>query len=220
MNIRVAAYAVVLAGLLSACRMDADSARNLEALWNAGSAYGVIGGSEARPSTAEINDACLLLRTRPHWRAALARTYQRYGVPAHLVLAFIQRESGFNAEARPAKKQLPGLPAFHPSDAYGYAQAKRETWEWYQQKTGHHHAQRNRFADAADFIGWYVQTNQARSKLSKWDIEQQYLAYHEGMGGYEAGSYRSKPWLMEVARETADQGRRYHSQMMRGCKVH
>lgn len=51
--------------------------------------------------------------------------------------------------------------------------------------------------------------------LSKWDGYRQYLAYHEGHGGYRRGTYRGKPWLMRVARKVDGRARRYHTQLSR-----
>lgn len=59
---------------------------------------------------------------------------------------------------------------------------------------------RNNFDDAIMFIGWYTAGTHKQLGISKWDTYNQYLAYHEGRGGYRRGSHRSKPWLMQVAR--------------------
>ena len=55
------------------------------------------------------------------------------------------------------------------------------------------------FDDSIDFIGWYTHGSQKRLKVSKWDAYGQYLAYHEGRGGYERKTYQGKPWLKNVA---------------------
>ncbi|HRY16401.1 MAG TPA: hypothetical protein P5330_11090, partial [Candidatus Competibacteraceae bacterium] len=43
----------------------------------------------------------------------------------------------------------------------------------------------------------------------------QYLAYHEGHGGFARGSYRKKPWLMKRAREAGQLAERYRIQLAR-----
>ena len=46
-----------------------------------------------------------------------------------------------------------------------------------------------------------------------YDAYRQYLAYHEGQRGYAKGSYRRKPWLMDVARKVAGTATRYQRQL-------
>ena len=53
--------------------------------------------------------------------------------------------------------------------------------------------------------------------LSKWDPKRMYLAYHEGRGGYSRGSYRSKPWIVEIAAKVGRQAREYGAQL-RQCE--
>ena len=43
-------------------------------------------------------------------------------------------------------------------------------------------ADRDDFNDAIDFIGWYNDQSSRRSKISKSDAYNLYLAYHEGQG--------------------------------------
>ena len=47
--------------------------------------------------------------------------------------------------------------------------------------------------------------------ISKQDAFRLYLAYHEGHGGYRKQSYRSKDWLIDVARKVDRQAQRYNS---------
>jgi hypothetical protein len=64
-------------------------------------------------------------------------------------------------------------------------------------------------------VGWRSY-NAAKSQklngISKWDAHNQYLAYHEGWGGFRNSSYRSKAWLMAVAGKVDQRSRRYASQ--------
>lgn len=63
------------------------------------------------------------------------------------------------------------------------------------------------------FIGWYTAGTQKQLGISKWDTYNQYLAYHEGRGGFSRGTYRSKPWLMQVARKVEQQSKIYGAQL-------
>lgn len=164
------------------------------------------------------DNACRMLADRPEWYRSVAHVVERWGVPIHLQLAFVHQESGFRATARPARKQLLGfVPTVLTSTAYGYAQAIDTTWQRYQEATGRNHAERADFADAVDFIGWYVTLTHRRLGIRKDDAYRQYLAYHEGQTGVELRTHRRKPWLQHVARRVASQAERYRTHL-RGCR--
>ncbi len=160
-----------------------------------------------------IEDACNILDTDSTWRAAFDNTYRKYGTPPHVVMAIIYQESRFVPDARPPKEKFLGIPTIRPSSAYGYAQALDPTWEWYQNKSGNNNADRDNFADAVDFIGWYIQTNYDRTGVSKWNAKDQYLAYHEGSGGYLNKSYNKKPWLIAVSDKVDKRAALYYKQL-------
>jgi hypothetical protein len=171
------------------------------------------GGVEKPPST--ILDACRMKTERPHWFKAMKRTEQKWGVPVSVQLATISRESSFVGDARPTRKEK-GLfftREVPRSSAYGYAQAIDGTWDWYIKETGERGADRDDFADASDFIGWYMNTNQQMNGVSTRDAYNQYLAYHEGKAGFARGSYHKKPWLPPVARDVQAWALRYEQQL-------
>lgn len=91
----------------------------------------------------------------------MARTEQQWGVPVSVQLATIARRSSFVHDAQPMKTK--GFWIFKRkvprSSALGYAQALDGTWDEYVEKTGRRRADRTDFADASDFIGWYMNTN-------------------------------------------------------------
>lgn len=157
---------------------------------------------EKQPSVALQNNACLLLEERPHWRRALKEVRKNWGVEPWYILAFLHQESRFNPTAMSTSK------------AYGYAQVKDESWDWYQEKIGHVKAKRDRFDDAVDFIGFYATKNVERNKVNLNDVKRQYLAYHEGMGGYERGTHKKKPWLLEVSDKVVDRAAFYQAQLI------
>ena len=109
------------------------------------------------------------------------------------------QESRFVDDAQPERDWFLGfIPLPRRSSAYGYAQAQDPVWGEYLEQTSRFSADRDDFADAIDFIGWYTDGSQKRLKLSKWDAYGQYLAYHEGRGGYSRGSYKKKPWHQNI----------------------
>ncbi len=85
--------------------------------------------------------------------------------------------------------------------------------------TGHRHAKRNDFRDASDFIGWYANQAHRKAGISKYNANALYLAYHEGIGGYQRGTYKSKPWLMNVSKKVESRASLYQTQLRR-CESH
>ncbi|PID66208.1 MAG: lytic transglycosylase [Gammaproteobacteria bacterium] len=162
-----------------------------------------------------IENACDILDTDDSWRQAFDSTYRKYGVPPHVVMAIIYQESRFVADARPPRQRFLGIPTTRPSTAYGYAQALDSTWDWYRDKSGNRGADRDNLVDAVDFIGWYIQSNYDRTNVSKWSAKDQYLAYHEGSGGYLKQSYENKPWLLAVSDKVARRAATYRRQLSR-----
>ncbi|MBO6764875.1 MAG: hypothetical protein JJ918_08020 [Maricaulis sp.] len=164
----------------------------------------------------QVTDACLILEDNRAWWRALQRTEQRWGIPPGVQMAILRRESSFNAHARPARNRLLGIiPTSRPSSAYGYAQALDGTWDWYRRDTGRRGADRDDFEDAVDFIGWYSSKSRQLSGVQPHQARELYLTYHEGHGGYNRGTYRSKGWLMNAANSVARDAASYQAQIDR-----
>ncbi|MEM9009696.1 MAG: lytic transglycosylase [Pseudomonadota bacterium] len=162
-----------------------------------------------------LSDACSIYDERPSWRRAVERTESAWGAPASIQLAIMWQESRFVADARPPRRRgfLGLFPGARRSSAYGYAQAIDGTWDWYRSDTGRRGADRDRFSDASDFIGWYMAKTTETNGVWMLDAYNQYLAYHEGHTGYRRGSYSSKSWLTDAARRVADQAAVYDLQL-------
>jgi hypothetical protein len=167
---------------------------------------------------ANPDDACLIFEEKADWYEAAKETETHWGVPIQVQLAIIRQESSFRHDAKPPRARFLGIPLWwRSSSAYGYAQVKDATWDWYRDKTGNGWASRDDFADASDFIGWYTDLSRRTLGISKWDAYNQYLAYHEGHGGWKRKSYEKKPWLIQVARRVDTDARNYGAQL-RGCR--
>lgn len=159
-------------------------------------------------------NACLLLAERPDFARALIASERKWGVPVHVQLSTIYQESSFRGDARPPRGTLLGIiPWKRASSAYGYAQAVDGTWEEYQEKEGGRWSRRDRIDDAADFMGWYMHNTAQSMGISKQDAASQYLAFHEGRTGYRRGSYKAKPWLIDVSRRVATRSDRFAGQL-------
>ena len=94
-----------------------------------------------------------------------------------------------------------------------YLHAIDSTWDWYRKDTGRRFAKRTNFGDSVDFMGWYMNETTRRNRVSKSDAYHQYLAYHEGHGGFERRNYNNKSWLISVARSVQDRAVLYDTQL-------
>ena len=150
----------------------------------------------------DIDNVCAIFDEQRKWYKESQRAADRWGTTIPIIMAFIHQESSFKARAKPPRtKILWVLPGPRPASAKGYSQAIDSTWDQYKRSTGRFAADRNDFGDAADFVGWYIDQSASKSQIKKTDAYNLYLAYHEGQGGFQKGSYQSKPWLMTVAKK-------------------
>ena len=162
----------------------------------------------------QINNICAIFAEKPAWYQDAKVAEQRWGTPVPVLLAFIRHESGFRADARPPRKKILWfIPGPRPSTAYGYPQALDTTWDDYQKATGNTWADRDDFADAVDFVGWYNALSQRKLGISPRDAYRLYLAYYSGHGGYAAGQYRNNDWLQGLARQVSSRAASYQSQL-------
>ena len=173
----------------------------------------LISGCAKQPPT-NVNNICSIFIENKIWYSSADDAERKWNVPAAQILAFIYQESSFKSWARPPRKKLFGfIPWRRPSSAFGYAQATVPTWKDYKKDTGKTIAFRNNFRHAADFIGWYNHKSINELKLNRNDTYKLYLAYHEGRGGYRAGTYKKKAWLRKVADKVKRRADNYNKQL-------
>ena len=159
-------------------------------------------------------DSCILFKEKKNWYKSTKKSYEKWNTPIALQLAIIYQESSFNQFAKPVRKKIIGIiPWKRPSSAFGYAQVVDPTWEWYKSKTGNSNASRANFQDITDFIGWYITQSNKIIGIPKNDAYNQYLAYHEGHEGWKKESYRSKKWLMNIAKKVESTANMYNNQL-------
>ena len=176
-------------------------------------------GSCAGSSGPPVNqtDACSVLDQKRGWLRDMQRSEQTWGVPVHVQMATIWKESSYTRRAKTSKKYILWIiPNGRISTAYGYAQVLDGTWDWYRDETENRRADRDDFGDATYFVGWYMDQSNRRLGIEKDDAYNQYLAYHEGHTGFTRGSYKSKAWLINVANEVQAMAKRYEVQL-RSC---
>ena len=165
--------------------------------------------SSAPPSNP--NDLCSIFKQKRGWKKDAKRSEKRWGSPVPVMMAIMKQESSFVDDARPGRVRFLGVPLWRKSSAYGYSQAKDDTWRWYEKSAGRN-GDRDDFDDAIDFIGWYNHQSNKLNGISRTDAYSLYLAYHEGHGGYRSRSYKNKKWLTSVAAKVRDQAARYSAQ--------
>lgn len=146
------------------------------------------------------NNVCEIFRQYPDWYIAAKKSEQKWHVPVAVQMAIVYQESRFKATAKPPRHLLLGIiPGDHITSATGYAQAVDATWFRYQRATNHYYSNREIFANAVDFIGWYSTRAHHMLGIRRNDARDLYLAYHEGINGYANRSYRNKRWLLKIA---------------------
>ena len=184
-------------------------------------AYGVVTASLlfllacTRPVPNHVDNVCLIFKQYPDWYWAAQDAHKKWGVPISVQMAIIHQESHFNAKARPPRERILWvIPWFRPTSAYGYSQALTQTWKRYKRESDRH-ASRDAFEDATDFVGWYAKRAHQRLGIPRNNAYKIYLAYHEGMGGYERKTYLRKRWLIRVAQKVQGLARRYQAQLNR-----
>jgi len=158
------------------------------------------------------SNSCSIFNERYLWYKHAKKTKEKWGTPIHVQLAIIKMESDFDWLAKPARQKIfKVIPFKRPSSSFGYSQAVKGTWEQYINETGNKFATRTRFKDSVDFIGWYTNKTESILKISKKDAFRQYLAYHEGWGGYK--DYKNNPKVIGLAKKVKNQSDKYKSQL-------
>lgn len=157
---------------------------------------------------------CALFEEKSSWYEDAKKAAEKWQSSIPIIMSIMYQESAFVAKARPARMKILWIfPGPRPSDAYGYPQARDDTWDWYQDKTGRFSARRHDFADAADFIAWYNWQSNQIAGVPLTDAYNLYLAYHEGQGGYKRRTYKGKNWLLNTARTVAARTANYDAQL-------
>ena len=182
------------------------------AKWLSVSTLLLLAGCATSPPSKQ-NNLCEIFREKPQWYEDAVEMQDEWGTPIQIAMAIIKQESSFRHDAKPPKDYLLGfIPWGRVSSAYGYAQAQDPAWDDFQRATDYGGSRTN-FDDSLMFIGWYTSETQKTLGVSKWDTYHQYLAYHEGRGGFKRKSYQSKPTLIIVARKVEQQAKDYGWQL-------
>lgn len=160
------------------------------------------------------SNVCEIFREQPTWYDYARDSQKEWGTPIATQMAFIQQESAFRSHVRPPRTRILWIiPGPRPSSAHGYAQAQDPVWGEYEDDAGGVFARRTHMKHATDFIGWYNARTHQQLGISLHNPEHLYLAYHEGAGGYQRRTFRSKPQVMRAARQVRSRASRYQAQL-------
>lgn len=177
-------------------------------------AFVLISSCTTLPPPRDVNNICSIFQQYPDWYRSSEDVQRRWLVPITVQMAIIHQESKFDANAKPGRQKLLWLiPWNRPSSASGYSQALRGTWALYKRSRGGVFATRDNFEDGVDFIGWYANEAYKRARIPRNNTYQLYLAYHEGVGGYQQKTYLQKRWLIAVAHKVSAREKTYRAQL-------
>lgn len=161
----------------------------------------------------EPTNVCSIFKEKRGWHKAALQAEKKWGTSMHIPMAFMYQESTFRAKAKPPRRKLLGfIPWRRSSSAYGFAQVLDGTWTQYLKATGDYWRVRYDFADATDFIHWYILQAVKRNGIATTDAFSLYLNYHEGIAGFARNSYQKKPWLVKVATGVQTRSQSYRAQ--------
>ena len=164
------------------------------------------------------SNACKIFGQNYLWYKNAKKSSEVYGAPVHMILAFINKESGFNRWAKPKRNKLfKIIPYKRPSSSFGYSQAVNKTWELYKSETGNQLALRSRFKDSVMFIGWYINKTNKINKVPLNDSYRQYLNYYLGWGAYAKKIYKTDKNAIIFAKSVEKQSDIYKDQL-RECQ--
>jgi len=163
-------------------------------------------------------NVCKIFGQNYLWYKSAKKSSETYGAPIHIILAIVNKESGFKRWARPPRSKLfKIIPYKRPSSSLGYSQAVKKTWELYKTETNSPLALRTRFKDSVMFIGWYMRKTNKINKVSMDDVFSQYLNFYLGWGNYAKKTYKTDKNAIIYAKIVQKQSKIYKSQL-RECQ--
>ena len=160
------------------------------------------------------SNACKIFGEKYLWYKHVKKSSETYGAPIYIILAFVDKESGFNRWAKPPRSKLfKIIPYKRPSTSFGYSQAVKKTWELYKKETDNPLALRTRFKDSVMFIGWYINKTNKINKIPFKDSYRQYLNYYLGWGNYAKQVYKKDKNAIIYAKSVEKQSKIYKRQL-------
>lgn len=148
-------------------------------------------------SHAQTKNICSLLNANPDWAESVVEAEEKWGVSAGNILAFIDQESRFKANASSGPN-------------YGYAQSTSQTWNWFLKDAKMGNRSRSDFDASVHFVGWHFKKMNQQFGIGMNNVSEQYLVYQLGTGGYKKGA---SPSARKVASSVSSRGRLFEDQL-------
>ena len=166
------------------------------------------------------SNACKIFGENYLWFKSIKESSERYNAPIHIILAIVNKESGFKRLAKPPRQKLfKIIPYKRPSSSFGYSQAVNKTWELYKNETNNPLALRTRFKDSVLFVGWYMNKTNKINKVPLDDPYRQYLNYYLGWGSYSNKTYKTDKNSIIFAKSVQQQAGVYKKQLKECEKI-
>ena len=160
------------------------------------------------------SNACKIFGEKYLWYKHSKKSSEVYGAPIYVILAFVNKESGFNRWAKPKRQKIfKIIPYKRPSTSFGYSQAVKVAWEQYKNDTLYFLALISRFKDSVMFIGWYINKTNKINKIPFNDAYRQYLNYYLGWKSYSKKKYKTDKKSIILAKKVEKQSKIYKNQL-------
>ena len=159
-------------------------------------------------------NACKIFGQNYLWYKSVKKSSETYGAPIHIILAIVNKESGFKRYAKPPRKKYFKLPiGKRESSSFGYSQSIKASWKEFKTETNSPLALRTRFKDSVMFIGWYISKTNKINKIPFDDAYRQYLNYYLGWGNYSKAVYKTDKKAVIFAKNVQKQSNIYKGQL-------
>jgi len=161
-------------------------------------------------------NACKIFHQNYLWYKYVKKSSKIYGAPIHIILAIVNKESGFKRFAKPPRKKLfKIIPYKRESSSLGYSQSIKKSWNTFKIETNSPLAIRTRFKDSVMFIGWYMEKTKKINKIPLNDAYRQYLNYYLGWGNYKKKVYKTDKNSIIFAKKVEKQAKIYKNQLLK-----
>lgn len=162
----------------------------------------------------DAKNICSIFKAKPSWKRSAFRAEKAWGTKVEAAMSIIFHESSFRSKVRPTKKQRFLFWTYdkREGNALGYAQATKETWRQYKKETNLWFANRTKFYDSINFIGWYNRKSRQITGIKPNDVFSLYIAYYEGWSGFKSRQWRGKK-IVKRAKQVAALAKQYADQL-------
>lgn len=165
---------------------------------------------------ANPNNLCSVFQDKDSWYVAAHKVHAKYGIPIDTAIAILAQNSKRSNQDNGLFESLTSAVGLGNE---GFLVVSDEIWQQYKDEAGNFLSDRGSFADALDFMGWYMNKAKEKSGIALFDAYNQYLVYREGFDAFNTRSYTAKVWLLNEASEVRNRALEYRKQLLR-CNLY